>query len=517
MNTCVSYLWVTMRFDTLSREFPQPMSQRIQKIVSITQAVLLAGLIFLLPSNLFLKILPDSGFVHGLQIDYLIPKLYLTDLLIIAILVVELIRLLINQHTQILNGSANSRVQDDKKRKPSVIPIQLYTHSSPLSFALYILPLLFIRQFFTPFPFLAFWQIGKLTVVGVFTYWLVHRFKNHYRHPIFYFLLPLSLLLQSLLGLYQFLTQRSLTPFRWFGETQLLNQPGLARADFSWLDSLIGTNFGLRVLPYGTFPHPNVLAGFLAIGMIVISYQLLVNSIHTSKSKHHQVMVRKILPLTSYILPLFVLFLTQSISAWLTLGVGALFISYQTLRKQWSISNTRRSEIKGLRSRASFLGPLALCLASLAFFITTPLLLSTLQISDPESPVTSVSRRQELNLIAWNMFKAHPLSGVGFFQFTAYVEDYSTSREIVSFVQPTHHVGLLFLAEHGLLGVIILIIGYQIIFTNKRENPASVFLPIIIVLPVLVLDHYLYTLQQGWLMVLLLCLLLPSPKSRLPQ
>lgn len=486
------------------------MSQRFQTIVSITQALLLAGLIIVLPSNLFLKILPHSGFVHGLQIDYLIPKLYLTDFLILAVLVLELMKALNKKPRLDLRCFAKTQFWKNAR-------------TSQLLFLFVLVVWIITRQFFTPFPLLALWQMGKLAIVGVFAYWLVHRFKNQPRQPISYiihltsYFLSLSLLLQSLLGLYQFLTQRSLTPYRWFGETQLLNQPGLARADFSWLDTLIGSNFGLRVLPYGTFPHPNVLAGFLAIGMIVISYQLVVNSIHTSKSKHHQVMVRKILPLTSYILPLFVLFLTQSISAWLTLGLGALFISYQTLRKQWSISNTRRSEIKGLRSRASFLGPLALCLASLAFFITTPLLLSTLQISDPESPVTSVSRRQELNHIAWNMFKAHPLSGVGFFQFTAYVEDYSTSREIVSFVQPTHHVGLLFLAEHGLLGVIILVLGYLIIFTNKREKPASVFLPIIIVLPLLTLDHYLYTLQQGWMMVVLVSLFLSFPKYRLQQ
>ncbi len=480
------------------------MSQRFQTFVSISQALLLAGLIIVLPSNLFLKILPNSGFVHGLQIDYLIPKLYLTDFLIIAVLVLELMKALNKKPRLALSRFVNSQFWKNAKTGPVLL--------------LFVLVILIItRQFFTPFAFLATWQMGKFTVFGTFAYWLTKNYQSRYLAVTSCFLLPLTLLFQSLLGVYQFLTQHSLTSYRWFGETQLLNQPGLARADFSWLDTLIGSNFGLRVLPYGTFPHPNVLAGFLAIGMIVISYQLVVNSIHTSKSKHHQVMVRKILPLTSYILPLFVLFLTQSISAWLTLGVGALFISYQTLRKQWSISNTRRSEIKGLRSRASFLGPLALCLASLAFFITTPLLLSTLQISDPESPVTSVSRRQELNHIAWNMFKAHPLSGVGFFQFTAYVEDYSTSREIVSFVQPTHHVGLLFLAEHGLLGVIILVLGYLIIFTNKREKPASVFLPIIIVLPLLTLDHYLYTLQQGWMMVVLVSLFLSFPKYRLQQ
>ena len=42
-------------------------------------------IIFLIPSNLFFKVLESSAYVNGLLIDYLIPKLYLSDLVIFAL------------------------------------------------------------------------------------------------------------------------------------------------------------------------------------------------------------------------------------------------------------------------------------------------------------------------------------------------------------------------------------------------------------------------------------------------
>ena len=48
-------------------------------------AVLTAVLVFVTPSNLFLVLNRQAGYTHGLFSDYLLPRLYLSDLVLIAL------------------------------------------------------------------------------------------------------------------------------------------------------------------------------------------------------------------------------------------------------------------------------------------------------------------------------------------------------------------------------------------------------------------------------------------------
>src|SRR5689334_2459990 len=59
---------------------------------AMVEAWILAGILFLVPSNLFFKFWTESAYVHGLLVDYLIPKLYASDLLIIAFCVVAVMQ-----------------------------------------------------------------------------------------------------------------------------------------------------------------------------------------------------------------------------------------------------------------------------------------------------------------------------------------------------------------------------------------------------------------------------------------
>src|SRR5690606_28662361 len=71
------------------------------------QCVLLALWIFTIPTNLFWKMLPNFGFVGGLQIDYLIPKLYLSDLVSIGLICVWVLEQLFKKEAGIFSKALN--------------------------------------------------------------------------------------------------------------------------------------------------------------------------------------------------------------------------------------------------------------------------------------------------------------------------------------------------------------------------------------------------------------------------
>ncbi|MPM52872.1 hypothetical protein SDC9_99636 [bioreactor metagenome] len=90
------------------------------------------------------------------------------------------------------------------------------------------------------------------------------------------------------------------------------------------------------------------------------------------------------------------------------------------------------------------------------------------------------------------MIEANTLTGVGWNNFTTQVEKYSQHREIQRFVQPVHHLVLLFLAENGLLGIFALILLF------KNGVPRGLFLAAVPLLAFAALDHFLFTQAIGW-------------------
>src|SRR5260221_404184 len=103
------------------------------KIERIYQC-LIASLIFLIPSNLFLKFLVDSAYVNGLLVDYLLPKLYVSDLPILLMLGIWLFELV------------KKRAKFSAKFLPLILLLAMFG----------------ALQFLTAKPFAAIWFLGKL-------------------------------------------------------------------------------------------------------------------------------------------------------------------------------------------------------------------------------------------------------------------------------------------------------------------------------------------------------------------
>ena len=123
------------------------------------------------------------------------------------------------------------------------------------------------------------------------------------------------------------------------------------------------------------------------------------------------------------------------------------------------------------------------------FLLVLPYLLG--KISVASAGQNSVDRRVILNQASLDMFKHQMLFGVGINNFTLNLETYTTSGEVVRFVQPVHHLLFLILSEGGLL---LLIIVFGLIKRAKIEN---FYTKSIILLAIASLDHYLLTQFSG--------------------
>lgn len=396
------------------------MQQRLQQIFPW----LVGLLVFCIPSNLFLVLNENQGYVNGFRIDYLIPKLFLTDLLAIVI---------------ILLGSTLAR------HSLHAVLKKIFTNK----ILLVLVSLLIFAQCFAIIPAVSFFTLLKC--VEYFFLLLVLALNWRIIPQIFITAaVTLVLAAQAIFASYQHLAGRSLTPYWLFGESQLNESMiGLARGSFNGAE---------RLLAYGTTPHPNILAGItVLLSVILIS----------------QYKYKKLFLLTILMDNILIIFLTQSWSALLALLLGIIGIYGNRYIKQ------------------NIVYLIIFCTLLTPFFL---LLFQPLQ-------APSITRRIVLNNAALHTFVSHPVIGVGLGNFTAVVEKMMVNTEFVRFIQPTHNVAMLLLAETGLVGILL---GIYILRIFNRKY--GLLAPGLALIPLCALDHYLITTQVGMLGLLIFLL-----------
>lgn len=380
--------------------------------------LLLAVLIFTAPTNLFYKFWEGGSYVHGLQIDYLIGKVYLSQIPLLILL-----------------GSWLS----DRNTWKNLFKYWKKTNSK---FLILLFLALGVRQLFTPEPIVSLWQWFTLGTVGLLGFFLHVKYKTLHTSVIPW-ALTTTMMFQSIVGLSQFALQHELVGYQLLGEPTLTDQLGITTTILAGAE---------RILPYGTTAHPNVLAGFLAV------YALLL--LRTSRSKLYS------LPII--LLGTITLFITTSISGVLTLCFGIILMVLPNNILPSSLSQK----------------VLLILLA-----IAVPIIIAAATTTAPKN--LSLVRRAYLQQSGLRIFAQFPVLGTGLQTITRSVEKYSPSQEVVRFTQPPHHVGITLLAEAGMLGCVLLI------FVLKN-NPMPELLTIA---PALLLDHYMWTVFPGILLV----------------
>lgn len=240
------------------------------QVVKTTKLLLLFLTIFSLPLNLFYQISLEGAFVNGLLIDYLIPKLYLFEIPLLLLLIIE---------------------------------SPWWRQSRAPKYLGYLLLLLFLRQLLSATPLAALSHLFHLCLfvllwisLQVDPFWKKHRVQAG-----IYGALVCVVLFQTGLALYQFVEQRSLFAYYYLGESQLSELTNISRGQFF---------FGERLLPYGSTAHPNILAGIIALFSILL--------IQKTRSN---LLIKLALAGNA----LLIVYLTQSWSALITLGLFGIY------------------------------------------------------------------------------------------------------------------------------------------------------------------------------------------------
>lgn len=191
---------------------------------------------------------------------------------------------------------------------------------------------------------------------------------------------------------------------------------------------------GVRWLrPYALLPHPNVLAGFMAVVLLCLTVPL------TSKQRRVWIFM---LPLL--VVGLWAFGLTFSRGGWIGFAAGAFALLPLLARSN--------------RLRGGFwLSLLVAAVIGVIFFLTyRPLILARAGEGAEGVELFSINERALLIEAALDAVNERPLQGVGLANFPWYASYYFFDREIPLRGNNVHHYLLAVWAETGVVGVILI-------------------------------------------------------------
>lgn len=387
------------------------------RIFDLTQKLsssLLLIFIFLLPTQFGKHFFPSFSYLNGIRVDYLSPTLYLTDIIVFFLFVFNfktIINFLISKKLFIFFSFMAANVFFAENQ-----PVALYQYAKIIEFVVVF--------------FLGKILFGKVSEKAVLA-------------TVF-----LSGTFQLILSLVQLILKHSLQGIVYFFGERLfsLSTPGIAKAALG----------GLEILrPYGTFSHPNSLAGFfLLLYFFVLVYK-----------NFDKYTVLKYLSLLVFTILIFISFSKTAI------------LTFLILNSLYFIFN---SQIKCLICKiARILIPIFVSLIFL-FAITDPL---------------TIDKRVDLIKNAFSIIVDNPIFGVGLGNYLV-VQSQFNSRYLLFFNQPVHNIFLLFMAETGIL-IFTILLKWLLSIKIIKEGMFIVFAVVLTG----IFDHYWMTLQQNRLLL----------------
>ena len=438
-------------------------------------------LIFLLPTQFGKHFWPSFSFIAGFRVDYLSPTLYVTDLLILSLMSISIYRYFFLKQT-IDDRKWKIGVEDRKSKVEKLRFSMLY-------FLLSFISVFIVGVFFAKNQPIALYGVIKLLEMVFFGWYTAINLGKNVSYISVGLAFASGILFESSLAIAQFFSHGSLgSIFYFFGErTFSAITPGIANASISGQ---------LFLRPYGTLPHPNVLAGYLLIAMIFVS------SLWQQYGQK-----QRWLAVFSLLLGSFALFLSLSritIALFLFfLCIGVLFfLKKKEKRVIWVIG---------------VMGAIGIMVG--IHTIVGERLMSTSFLEE------SFLIRVDLMKNALWMIANYPLFGVGLMNFLVRLPAYQHSYSFYQYLQPVHNIFLLVFAELGILGGLGVIGGLGMTIRQVyRASPTPLrlayFCMLFSILFLGMFDHYFITLQQGQLLfsfVLGLCYSLPQQKLKKKQ
>ncbi len=407
-------------------------------------------LLFLLPTQFGRHFWFPFSYIHGLRLDYLSPTVYVSDVLL----------LLLFLHSVVTVVKKRLSIRDVLWAS---VPVPFLDRRLPrLVFLLLGSLFIGLNCYFavTPLATLYGWvKASEIIFFSCYAFYLCKSELDMYR-AIRIFLLGVTL--QAVLGISQFVSGGSLGGFWYYiGERMFHGDtPGIANASI----------FGELVLrPYGTLPHPNVLAAYL---LIALAFLLFVPKLFSWK-------YGRFLSVGLFFLFTCTLFMTFSRTALLLFPVMLFIFLSKIFSKRKAIGILVASVL-----------PILIFLPSLIGRFET--------ITRTNDAVTS---REFLFHASLEIIRTHQFFGTGLYGFLPVLGKTFPTLPF-DLLQPVHVLILLIAAELGVPFAMCITATtlYLSILCIKRNAIVSLML-LLLVIMLGATDHYFWTLQQGQLLL----------------
>ena len=327
-----------------------------------------------------------------------------------------------------------------------------------------------------------------------------------------YKILVLGGVFQAILAIAQFYKQSSLGLKFIEAGKYLPGEPGVA--------TFISN--GEKIMrPYGSFPHPNILAAFLLLAIFCFYYLWLKGFKKSPVTSYRSPVTNYLLPVTSYFLLIFALFLTFSREAILPF----VFVSFAFfLMRFFQLRTLYHSEERLAAGKKLMILALFFVIFSILSAIVVLPYFKTrfMNISVTEE---AIDLRFFYNKMAILMIKEKPVLGIGAGNFADYSRNYPaflraanksynsgglTGKEIPEWLyQPAHNIYLLIASEIGVFGALVFIIFllvkiFKAIKPIKPKDVSEIIGPMVFLflgfLALGLSDHFFWTLQSGGIM-----------------
>jgi len=416
-------------------------------------------LLLTLPTQLGRHFFFDFSHILGIRNDYLTPTVFLTDIIIMLIAAIWIVE-------KVKSQKSLARLSGQAKIK------SMQLKAAPFILLLVVCYLLFSSIFIAANTWIALYKLIK-----ILEFILLGRIISYIRPNILtaVTVVSIDIFYTSLIAIWQFIIQRSIGGvFWWFGErTFYANTPGIATFSL----------FGRLVLrPYATFPHPNVLGGFLAVGLPILLFFLIYKIAAFSRQQKQRGIFLYCWFVICFSAGLLAMLLSFSRAAFLVGFTGFIMVIF------WK---------KILRDRVKRNLNLFLIIFYILVLISVAVPLFMYKIPFGEQ---SWRERGELINATLNMINQAPLFGVGLNNSILLLRTFVVNAYGLYIFQPVHNIYLLLMAETGLIGFCIFLIILIKILRQPFRSPPIVILAFIQLCLLGLFDHYLFTLQQGQLL-----------------